>query len=201
MCHWSPHPDQHPRSHDDLNEVFPAHLGDDSTDRLYGEQKDTRHKTRRCTETVCGVGAIKLSVRHNTFMRTSMKTHVIITQHILVMITLHMYLTFTIHVGIAQCACVSKLVHGDFSTFIEISMKAFNAHVVITKHIQVDQKYCPDVSIWKSQNIQGDCISSAIIHIVPPGDRYQRDGCVHMTSWEGHTRLIGLGVSVTSGQA
>ena len=97
-----------------------------------------QNKSTKCTETVRGVGAIKLSVRHNTFMRTSMKTHVIITQHILVMITLHMYLTFTIHVGIAQCACVDKLVHGDFSTFIEINMKTFSADVVITKHIQVD---------------------------------------------------------------
>ena len=27
-CHWSPHPDQHPGTHDKLQEVFPAHLGD-----------------------------------------------------------------------------------------------------------------------------------------------------------------------------
>ena len=68
-------------------------------------------------------------------MRLSMKafgadqrTHVVITQHILVVMTLHMYLTFTIHVGITQCAGVSKLMHCDFNTFIKINMKAFSAH-------------------------------------------------------------------------
>ena len=73
-------------------------------------------------------------------MRISMK---VITQHILVMMTLHMNLTFTIHVGITQCAGVSKLMHCDFNTFIKINMKALGVdqckHVVITKHIQVDQ--------------------------------------------------------------
>ena len=27
-CHWSPHPDQHPGTHDKLHEVFPTHFGD-----------------------------------------------------------------------------------------------------------------------------------------------------------------------------
>ena len=116
-----------------------------------------------------------------------MKTHVMITQHILVMITLHLNLTFTIHVVIAQCACVSKLIHGDFSTFIEINMKALSANVVITKHIQVDQKYCPDVSKQMSQHIHGDCISSAITHTAPLcNPSHQTDGYVHMTpEWGG----------------
>ena len=145
-------------------------------------------------------------------MRLSMKAfgvdqyiHVVITQHILLVMTLHMNLTFTIHVGITQCAGVSKLMHCDFNTFIKINMKAFCAyqciHVVITKHIQVDQTYCTDVSKWRSQHIHGDSISNAIIHMAPRGDPRQRDGCVHMTSWEGHTRLIGSGVSVRNGQA
>ena len=122
------------------------------------------------------MGAIKLWVRHNTFMRISMK---VITQHILVMMTLHMKLTFTIHVRTAQCACVSKL----------------STDVVITKHSLVDQKYCPDVSKWKSQHIHGDCISSAITHTaLLCNPSHQADGYVHMTPWEGHTRLIGSDV-------
>ena len=59
-------------------------------------------------------------------MRINMK---LINQHILAIMTLHMNLTF-IHVRSTQCACVSKL----------------SADVMITKHILVDQKYCPDVS-------------------------------------------------------
>ena len=82
------------------------------------------------------------------------RTHVVITQHILVVMTLHMNQTITIHVGITQCAGVSKrepqLMHCDSNTFMRINMKAFGAdqctHVVITKHIQVDQTHCADVS-------------------------------------------------------
>ena len=101
----------------------------------------------------------------------------VITQHILVMMTLLMKLTFTIHVRIAKYACVSKL----------------SADVVITKHSLVDQKYCPDVSKWKSQHIHGDCISSAITHTAPLCNPRHRDGYMHMTPWEGHTRLIRSG--------
>ena len=168
--------------------------------RIKGQRIKGQDKSTRCTETIRGVGTIKLWVRHNTFMRISMKalgadqrTHIVITQHILVMMTLHMNLTFTIHVGITQCAGVSKLMHCDFNTFIKINIKAFSVDVLITKYIQMDQKHCPDVSKWKSQHIHGDCISSAIVHMAPRGDPRQRNSCVHMTSWEGHTRLIRSG--------
>ena len=101
--------------------------------------------------------------------------------------------TFNIHVGITQCAGVSKrepqLMYYDSNTFMRINMKAFGAdqitHVVITKHIQVDQTHYTEVSKWKSQHFHCDSISNAIIqlniHMAPCGDpshhTYQGQRC------------------------